>query len=487
MRIFLLWLTFGFAMAASLPAYAQSAPKRVALVIGNSDYKSPTPKLPNPINDARLMAATLSGLGFDVDVRIDLSRDKMDEAFRAHRDRLLAGGPDAVGLFYYAGHGVQLDDANYLIPVSSTARFRQDVRGEPQLGTAISYMREAGNAVNIVIIDACKDSPYPDRVGIGRTGRPTGGLSNPGRSEGVFIAYAAQPGQTASDGAGANSPFTEALADVMQVPGLDLDDVFQEIASRVVSASGGAQWPYYSSGLIGRDVCFAGCETAPPQPLLASDESTALAQAITANTLAAFTEFRGRFPASANMAFVEAKITELTPAETDFTKVGRVMERSGVGGVPAGSLIGAREVLTLRDNNCRDDPKTGWNDCGVRSAAFSPDGRFVVTGAEDKNAKLWEAGTGRLVRTLEGDERNVSSAVFSPDGRFVVTGSGDTTAKLWEADTGRLVRTLTGHEGGVSSAAFSPDGRFVVTGSRDWTAKLWEAGVCGDGSWRHYR
>jgi len=95
MRIFLLWLTFGFAMAASLPAYAQSAPKRVALVIGNSDYKSPTPKLPNPINDARLMAATLSGLGFDVDVRIDLSRDKMDEAFRAHRDRLLAGGPDA--------------------------------------------------------------------------------------------------------------------------------------------------------------------------------------------------------------------------------------------------------------------------------------------------------------------------------------------------------------------------------------------------------
>ena len=422
MRGFLFVLAVCFALPGYFRTLAETPPKRVALVIGNSNYIGATPKLPNPVNDAALMAETLRGLGFDVDMRTDLSRGAMDEAFRAHRDRLSAGGPEAVGLFYYAGHGVQLDDANYLIPVSSTARFRQDVRSEPQLGTAISYMREAGNAVNIVIVDACKDSPYPDRVGIGRTSGPVGGLSTPGRSEGVFIAYAAQPGQTAADGAGANSPFTQALAQVMQVPGLDLDDVFQEIASRVVRQSGGGQWPYYSSGLIGRDVCLAGCEAVAPQPLLASDESTALAQAITANTLAAFTEFRARFPASANMAFVETKIAELTPEATDFTKVGRLVGRSGVGEA-IGQITGAREVRTLEGHGN-----------SVLSAAFSPDGRFVVTGSSDRTAKLWEAGTGRLVRTLEGHGNRVRSAAFSPDGRFVVTGSWDKTAKLWELE-----------------------------------------------------
>ena len=390
MRGFLFVLAVCFALPGHFQTLAETPPKRVALVIGNSNYIGATPKLPNPVNDAALMAETLRGLGFDVDVRTDLSRGAMDEAFRAHRDRLSAGGPEAVGLFYYAGHGVQLDDANYLIPVSSTARFRQDVRSEPQLGTAISYMREAGNAVNIVIVDACKDSPYPDRVGLGRTAAGRTGLSTPGRSEGLFIAYAAQPGQTAADGAGANSPFTQALAQVMQVPGLDLDDVFKEIALRVVGQSGGEQWPYYSNGLIGRDVCLAGCEAVAPQPLLASDESTALAQAITANTLAAFTEFRARFPASANMAFVETKIAELTPDATDFTKVGRLVGRSGVGEA-IGQITGAREVRTL-DGHGRP----------VLSAAFSPDGRFVVTGTYDDTAKLWEAGTGRLVRTLEG-------------------------------------------------------------------------------------
>ncbi len=463
MRIFLLTLILCLGVSGSLQAYGQTPPGRVALVIGNSDYTGRTPDLPNPVNDAALMAMTLEKLGFDVDIRTNLSRGEMDEAFRAHRDRLSAGGPDAVGLFYYAGHGVQLDDANYLIPVSSTARFRQDLRGEPQLGTAISYMREAGNAVNIVIIDACKDSPYPDRVGLGRTAAGKGGLSTPGRSEGVFIAYAAQPGQTAADGAGANSPFTQALAEVMKVPGLDLDDVFQEVAWRVVGQSGGEQWPYYSSGLIGRDVCLAGCESVAAQPLLASDESTALAQAITANTLAAFTEFRERFPVSANMAFVETKIAELNPQATDFTKVGRLLAKSSSALEPTHTITSVQQRHKFEHED--------W----VFSASLSSSGHFVLTGSLDASAKVWEANTGRLIHVLEGHEEALYAVAFSPDERFAVTGSSDDKAKIWSVDTGQLVRTLEGHTDTLYAVSFSSDGQLVLTASGDNTAKLWVA------------
>jgi WD40 repeat protein len=111
----------------------------------------------------------------------------------------------------------------------------------------------------------------------------------------------------------------------------------------------------------------------------------------------------------------------------------------------------------------------------VKAVAFSPDGRWVVTGSEDKTARLWEAATGNEVSRLVGHTLGVDAVAFSPDGRLVLTGSGDKTARLWEADTGKEVRTFRGHEGDVYSVAFSPDGRLVLTGSDDKAARLWEA------------
>ena len=110
----------------------------------------------------------------------------------------------------------------------------------------------------------------------------------------------------------------------------------------------------------------------------------------------------------------------------------------------------------------------------VIGIAFSPDGRYVLTGSIDWTAKLWDAATGAEVRTFSGDS-SVEGVAFSPDGKYVLTGNYERTAKLWDAATGAEVRTFSGHTSYVGRVAFSPDGKYVLTASYDGTAKLWDA------------
>jgi len=240
-------------LGAILLAVAVHAQPRIATVIGNSAYEQTGWQLTNPENDARLMADTLRAIGFDVALATNLDEDALEDIFAEHSERLSAAGPDAIGLLYYAGHGVQSQGANYLIPVDANPRTEQDVwRQAPRLGEALRYIEAAGNAVNFIILDACRNNPLPSA-----NRSAGGGLSAPERARGLLIAYATEPGQTAADGNTGNSPYTQALADILPSEGLIVEQVFRRVAGRVNEATNGAQTPFFNSGLIGEgDICF---------------------------------------------------------------------------------------------------------------------------------------------------------------------------------------------------------------------------------------
>ena len=237
------------------------AEARIALVIGNSKYETTGWALANPANDARLMKQSLEAVGFQVSLLIDATEDEMEDAFAAHGARLRAGGHDTVGLIYFAGHGNQSEGYNYLIPVDANARTEQDVWAQaPRLGQALQHVRSAGNGVNFVVLDACRNNPLPSSS----RSAGSGGLAPVARSRGLLVSYSTEPGFTATDGAGVNSPYTAALAQVIQQDGLIAEQVFKRVADQVNQATGGAQTPFYNSGLIGEDFCFGDCNKPAP-------------------------------------------------------------------------------------------------------------------------------------------------------------------------------------------------------------------------------
>jgi hypothetical protein len=241
---------------------------RVALVIGNGTYEN-APRLRNPPNDARLMSTVLRSLGFRlINDRplIDARKPAIEQAIRAFGNALRGG---AVGLFYYSGHGVQINGANYLIPVEANIATETDVKYElVDTGFVLDEMAHAGNRLNILILDACRNNPFGGR-GLRAV---SSGLATLNAPSGTVISYATQPGAVAADGAGSNSPFTAALAAAIGHPGQGLLDTFNAVGVVVDRETGGQQQPWFSSSPIKGQFYFAGSSAGAAQPgaLLAS-------------------------------------------------------------------------------------------------------------------------------------------------------------------------------------------------------------------------
>jgi TPR repeat protein len=255
----LLLCTLIAAFVAPAAAQGTGEERRVALVIGNFAYQH-VPRLTNPGNDATLIATTLHQLGFKL-----VGGAAQDNVDKAHFDQLVQEfgraiqGAD-VALFYYAGHGMQVDGGNWLVPIDANPTRPQDLEFQMlNADLVLKQMDGAGTRLNLVLLDACRNNPF----GALGTRAVQGGLAQMRAPEGTMISFATQPGNVAADGTGADGPYATALAAAMHKPGLDIFRVFNQVGLTVKHATDGAQLPWVSSSPIDGEFYFTPTESTP--------------------------------------------------------------------------------------------------------------------------------------------------------------------------------------------------------------------------------
>lgn len=239
-------------VTVSKPKMVQKYTNRKALVIGNANYLDQTP-LKNPINDAKAVAAKLEQVGFEVTYKEDLGVREFGRTLSAY-ERSLSGSD--MSLFYYAGHGIEIDKQNYLIPVDAEITAPEDARYETVvLDDAISASLNTGK-LSMILIDACRDNPF--------SGKMSGGTRSVGRGLSIvdvgkgnvnqIISFAASSGEVAEDGSGQNSPYASAIIDLLDEPNLEIGKLFRLVRDRVTQATGGKQKPVVNQDLSGEDI-----------------------------------------------------------------------------------------------------------------------------------------------------------------------------------------------------------------------------------------
>ncbi len=223
--------------------------KRVALIIGNADYKFAP--LKNPVNDAEDMKTSIKKLGFDVIFLKNASYKSMDLGIKNFKKKL---GNDIIGLFYFSGHGVQYDGMNYMIPADISEPTVSAIKYKSiPIEYVLSNMEETNNQVNIIVLDACRNNPFKNgtravRKGLAQITAPSGSL----------IAYATSPGEVAEDGVGRNSPYTKYLKKFILDQDLYLEEIFKKVRNAVQKETKKRQTPWESTSLDGDDIYLAG-------------------------------------------------------------------------------------------------------------------------------------------------------------------------------------------------------------------------------------
>ena len=228
--------------ARDLTIEEMESEQRVALVIGNGAYENSP--LKNPANDARVMSQTLRDCGFRVIEKINANRREMREALREFETQIRQGG---VGLFYFAGHGMQVQGRNFLVPIGADVQAENEVEDESiDASLVLRKMEDAGNRLNIVILDACRNNPFARSF---RSG--TRGLVQMDAATGSILCYATAPGMVAEDGSGDNGLYTSMLLKYIETPGVEIKELFMKVRVDVLEASSEQQVPWESSSLTG--------------------------------------------------------------------------------------------------------------------------------------------------------------------------------------------------------------------------------------------
>ena len=301
------------AAALWLPGQAQCPGDiRIALVIGNSAYAGPA-ALPNPVNDAKAMGDTLRGLGFDVVELKDGNRAQMQAAIDKVRDGLKV--KQGIGMLYYAGHGLQLDWRNYMVPVDAQLASAAEVPAKTvDVNAVMEAFKTAGNRMNILVLDACRDNPF--------TGTASAkGLAQLDAPPSTILAYATAPGNVAEDGSGANGLYTQFLLQELVKPQARIEEVFKRTRFAVRRASQGRQIPWESTSLEDEFMFNAGKVVAVPKPDNRAREEAFNQQRTdwerikNSGAVEDFYAFLARHPAGAHAELAQVRIDKLQKAQ----------------------------------------------------------------------------------------------------------------------------------------------------------------------------
>ena len=294
------------------------AEKRVALVMGNSAYKN-VAKLANPVNDAALVGGMFKKAGFDaVDVKLDLNVVDMRKALREFGSKAREAD---VAVIYYAGHGIELDGTNYLIPTDATLETDTDVLDEAFPLDRVLFAIEPAKQLRLVILDACRDNPFAKTMKRTVASRAIGrGLAKvEPTSPNTMIAFAAKAGSTASDGDAKNSPFATALVERLPMPGLDLRKAFGFVRDDVLKTTGYKQEPYVYGSLGGDDVSLVPARpVAAPGPQANPQDSVRrdYELALQLGTRDGWTAFLNRFPSGFYADLAKGQLNKIAAEET---------------------------------------------------------------------------------------------------------------------------------------------------------------------------
>src|SRR5258708_39168722 len=235
---------------------AAHAENRIALVIGQSAYRAVTP-LPNPAKDGRAMTQLLGDAGFEVVAAAERSQNELREKVGDVAARIAAKGSDTIALVFYAGHGMQIDGENFLVPVDIDPKREADVPLQAvRLNDVLNTLNSVPSKIRIILLDACRNNPFPE---INKTaGRGLAIVDAKVGAAGTFVSYSTSPGAGAEDGGGADSPYTTALLKSAREPGLSIEEAFKRVRLSVNQATEGRQTPWDSSSLTNEFSFFGG-------------------------------------------------------------------------------------------------------------------------------------------------------------------------------------------------------------------------------------
>ena len=329
-----IWLGIVAAMLFAGPVHAQG--KRVALVLGNSAYQN-TPALTNPKNDADDVATALVAIGFDVTKGLDLDKAGIDRTIRSFAGKLT--GAD-VGLFFYAGHGLQVGGVNYLVPVDAQLTTAAALDFEMVRLDLVQRTMESETKTNVIMLDACRDNPLSRNLAraLGSRSATIGrGLAQAEAGVGTLISYSTQPGNVALDGTGRNSPYAGSLARHIKTAGEDLTSILIRVRNDVIDATASRQVPWDQHALRER-LYLSG----PPQPLqpVASEAAQAWAATQNSTSIAVLETFAKRHTGTLYADMAEARIRELRAVQTAMvTPPTKATETSAAGPPPASDLV----------------------------------------------------------------------------------------------------------------------------------------------------